>query len=88
MALAYTDMKIIVETLNEQRNDHDDIIYKVDHSKDEVIATKKTNTTIDTAKARALILKSSLLSTQKVRVLIYRNDEPDETRTGCEVIEV
>lgn len=40
---------------------------------------------VSKAKARADILKEEN-PTKKIRVIEYRNDEPDETRTACKVV--
>jgi hypothetical protein len=81
-------MKIIVQTLNPSVSEHGFTSYKVDESLDEVVAIVNSNANRTAAIAVATNRKPTLLAGQKTRVLIYRNDEPDETRTGCEVIEV
>ncbi len=74
-------MKIIVETLNHVR----DNVYKVDHSKDEIIATTKTVKNINTAIDKKDLKKSTLTLNQLTRVHICYND--DKITKRCEIIE-
>ena len=71
-------MKIIVQTLKKIPNE---ISFSVDENLTEEILSKNINE----AKNKAIQLKSKR-ARDKIRVIEYRNDEPDETRTVCKVI--
>jgi hypothetical protein len=81
-------MQIILQTLDEIINEDGNKYYQVDHSKDEMISKVNSNSNIMSAISKGKKKKKELSPNQKVRVLLYRNDELDKIRTACEVIEI
>lgn len=78
-------MKVLVEIL--EKVEKDDIVgYRVIESKTIVISDKINQTTIDRAINRLEQLKPTLGLNEKIRVLEFHNDEPDETRVSCKVL--
>lgn len=72
-------MKIQLEFLNKViREGKED--YIIDNSKTIIFPTKQK------AKERLDQLKLTLPANKKVRVIEYRNDEPDETRSPCKIL--
>ena len=74
----FIDMKIQIETLNKVEIYNDKFIYEIDKSKTIVIETLK--------KAKEKFKTMSATEDKKIRIIEYRNDEPDETRKPCKVI--
>lgn len=52
----------------------------------EIITIGDRATKINTAKLKLETLKLNIPINQKIRVLEYHNDEPDETRTACKIL--
>ncbi len=52
----------------------------------EIMTVGDIATKINTAKSRLDSLKLTLTVNQKIRVLEYHNDEPDETRQPCKIL--
>ena len=75
-------MKILVQVLRLVRENsyNDKMYYSVDNSLTEEMST------VTKAKKRLKELSTEFPEC-KIRVIEYRNDEPDETRTACKVIE-
>ena len=75
-------MKILVEVLKLVRDNsyNDKMIYEIDNSLTEEMST------VTKAKKRLKELTTEFPEC-KIRVIEFRNDEPDETRTACTVIE-
>ena len=74
----FIDMKIQIETLNKVEISNDKFIYEIDESKTIVMQTLK--------KAKDKFKTMSATEDKKIRIIEYRNDEPDETRKPCKVI--
>jgi len=71
-------MKLLIQTLKKMSNNTG---YEVDISLNEEITSKNFNE----AKKRAIILKAER-NPHKIRIIEYRNDEPDNTRTACKIL--
>ena len=78
-------MKIQVEILNKVIEDGV-IDYIVDKSKTIEFNTGTYTTRVTDAKAKLDEVKVTLPDNQKIRVLEYRNDEPDKTRRPCKIL--
>ena len=80
-------MIIQVEFLDKMINPEGNEYYILDNSKTIKFTTGTKAKRISNAKAKLDQLKPTLSANQKIRVLEYRNDEPDETRTACVIIQ-
>ena len=75
----FIDMKIQIETLNKVEISNDKFIYEIDESKTIVMQTIK--------KAKDKFKTMSATEDKKIRIIEYRNEESDETRKPCKVID-
>ena len=75
----FIDMKIQIETLNKVEISNDKFVYEIDESKTIVMQTIK--------KAKDKFKTMSATENNKIRIIEYRNDEPDETRKSCKVVD-
>ena len=83
-------MKILVETLEsitkKDVDGNDSISWIVNKSKTIEFIDGDKITKISDATEKLNQLKLTLPANQKLRVLEYNNDEPDETRTPCKIL--
>ena len=77
--------KIIIEILDKDTSNGDVVSWIVAKSKTVDIGNV-TEKNKELAKSKLLELKSTLTTNQKIRVLEYHNDDPDETRQGCKIL--
>ena len=74
-------MKILIEYLDENVDSLERKYYSLNKSK----TLEFTN--VVSAKKQFDILKSLKLSTETIRIIEYHNDEADEVRKPCKIIE-
>ena len=61
-------------------------VFAVDPARTESFGTDLRQANINNARARQLQLRASLPASNRVRVLEFRNEDPDRTRTACVIL--
>ncbi len=77
--------KIIVETLDEVITSFPEKSYKVDDAKTQEFGVPG----LENEAAAKVVFDAKVISkesNQKIRILEYHNDDPDETRQSCKIL--